>query len=80
MMKLFTKSRINPITPSQYRALLKLEDGNWHSAYELNEKLQTMFALVRRGLVENHGGLGDIWSPRTEIKFCIKSNSTFIKE
>ena len=61
------------LTPNQQNALDKLQDGKWHSAYELQVSLNTMQALESRNLVEvfRHR-LGSYYSPRTSIEFRIK--------
>jgi len=51
------------LTDAQQRALDKLSDGKWHSAYELRVSRNTLDALVRRGLVEGRHGLGSLFTP-----------------
>ncbi len=60
------------LTDSQQKALDKLQDGKWYSAYELQASLNTLSALKSRNLVESRHELGSYYSPRTGIKFRIK--------
>lgn len=57
------------LSPAQERALAKLSD-KWQSAYTLQESMNTLDALVRRGLAaRNYGGVGSLFSPRTAIHY-----------
>ena len=60
------------LTPSQQKALDKLHDGKWHSAYELQVSLNTLQALVNKNMAESRHELGSYYSPRTDIRFRIK--------
>lgn len=63
-----------PATPQlsgpQRAALFALDDV-WSSAYDLQLSMQTLDALVKRGLAErrNEAALGAMFSPRTVIQY-----------
>lgn len=63
------------LTKVMCKALDKMRDGKWYSAYGLQISLNTMNALQSRGLVESKCGLGSVYCPATGIKFKkVKNN------
>jgi len=56
---------------AQKRALEKLSETTWKSAYELQESMATLNALYNKGLVKrrNEGVVGSFWTPSTTIEY-----------
>jgi hypothetical protein len=52
----------------QQKALNKLTD-EWQSSYELQVRLNTLYVLVDKGLVERKSLVGYMFSPRNNILF-----------
>jgi sulfur relay (sulfurtransferase) DsrF/TusC family protein len=62
-------------TTAQHRAYHKL-NSTWQSAYDIQESLATLRALVRRGLAESKANLGAVAFPRNSIYFRIKEQKS----
>jgi len=60
------------LTTTQEKVLAKMQDGEWHTAYELKCSLSTIGALIKKGYVEKQLHLGCIWFPRSCIDFRLK--------
>jgi hypothetical protein len=56
------------LTPLQAEALERLT-REWQSAYGLRSRLDTLDALVRRGLAERSYEIGSIAFPHTSTKY-----------
>jgi len=63
---------MKPITKNQQRCLDKL-DYKWRSAYELNENLNTLNSLHKRGIVVCNALQGSYFFPRTNIVWKLKN-------
>lgn len=59
---------MNTFTQAQQRALFKLTD-QWRSAYDMQERLTTLNALVRRGVADRRYLAGSMFFPRIQIEF-----------
>jgi hypothetical protein len=57
------------ITKAQQKALDKMTENKWQSAYELQVSLSTLYALVSKGFVTSYCGDGSFSFPRIAIKF-----------
>jgi len=53
----------------QERTYKKLETKKYLTAYDLQETIATLRALVSKGLAESKSEVGCLWSPRTSIGF-----------
>lgn len=56
-------------SPAQQRAINKLKDMEWKSAYDIQESRNTLDALVSKGVLESRGGLGSMAFPRNNILY-----------
>jgi len=68
------KNKIKGLSKVQMRAYQKL-DNTWKSSFDLGERLDTLRALYRKGLVERLSTLGSMFSPQTRILFRKKESS-----
>jgi len=59
------------LTQIQRLALANLNDGKWHSAYDLQISRRVLDSLVRYGLAESVNRRGSLFSPRTSIQYRI---------
>ena len=57
------------LSPTQIKAVEKMERDIWYSSYDLQIGLNTLNALHDKGVVKKRGGLGSIWSPQTNIHY-----------
>lgn len=57
------------LSETQVATLAAMEPGRWYNAYQLGERLSTLFSLADRGLVERRDHLGSFSFPRSNIKF-----------
>lgn len=61
------------LSKTQIAVLEKMAPDQWYTAYDLNCSLTTLEALTNRKILEMKGGLGSMFSPRTEIRFRKRS-------
>ena len=59
----------NRLSKKQKEAIEKMKEGEWHSAYGLQVGINTLEALVRKGLVRTRYQLGSIAFPRNASKW-----------
>lgn len=60
---------MNRLSKAQCRALDKLDVEEWKSAYELNESISTLDALVRRNFAEKKTEPGYMFSRRVHTLY-----------
>ena len=63
------------LSKTQQRAVKKMEQGKWWSAYGLQESLSTLNALHRKGVIERRAERGSGFMPRICIKFRLIGES-----
>jgi hypothetical protein len=59
------------LSKAQQRAYDRLTD-EWQSAYELQERLDTLDILVTKGLADCYAGLGLRFFPQRAMKYRLK--------
>ena len=57
------------LTQIQRFALANLNDGKWHTAYNLQISRRVLDSLVRYGLAESVNRPGSLFFPRTNIEY-----------
>jgi len=57
------------VTITMQAVLDKMERGKWYCAYDLRCNMSTLEALRKRGLVKRKVGMGQFFSPRTDIEW-----------
>lgn len=65
------------LTKIQKATLEKMEQGKWYSAYDLQVRIVTLEALLRKGLVKRSElRAGDMFFPTVNIKWMKEETTT----